>query len=144
MKLIQHIALALGVVSLLINVVALVNALSGHPPPIPGIFMALHVGIFICFIPAVRSKQKVVEEQTRSLGFIERAGVGGRLMWKGVKVWPFIVLWFYMAIAFLAQEELEPLQDQPPWLPFSVGWMVFYYLSWALLRQEVQRRETAV
>ncbi|MBO6535731.1 MAG: hypothetical protein JJ966_05870 [Balneolaceae bacterium] len=136
MKKIQSLALILGSISFLINIYALFSLILGFTPELPKIFWSLHIGVFICFAPAisVRTNRLKREKGGNDLGSQDSI----KAMWEGIPMIPFRILTIYAFLAIIYQGVIldnQTVQAQP-WLPFSVGWMAFYYISWAMLRNE--------
>ena len=136
-KVIYKLTIVFGIISAFINAYALISALLGISPSIPTLFWGLSFGMFLCLTPAVWVKSRIVKQKTKSYPFLVRPGIGGWFMWDGIPKWPFIVLWLYGMMT----ARIIPDGGDPPWLSYSVGWMIFYYISWALLKQEIERRE---
>ncbi len=136
MKKLQLLSLILGTVSALVNIYALISIVLGFTPDLPIIFHVLHIGIFICFAPAISSRTNRLKREKAENGLSSQDSI--KAMWDGIPMIPFRILTIYTFVAIIYQGiilENQEAQAQP-WLLFSVFWMAFYYISWAMLRNE--------
>lgn len=136
MKYLQSIALLLALLSALVNVYALFCLLKGIFPELPSFLWVLHVGVFVCFGPAVFIRRKRLNNNSKAHSLGMETPFDGEAMWEGISKLPFILLWVYGISSFFLQTQFENSTEDEPWLFFSIGWMAFYYISWAMLRNE--------
>jgi Protein of unknown function (DUF3592) len=127
---------SLALIGLLLSVFVHIVALFGRQPS-PA-FWALHVGVFVVFIPAIFVAQK-------RLGTTQRKDFW-KAITKGSPDGVRYTLYFFFAYAFITQ--LLVFFQSPPgsvpnrdaasdWRGFSAVWMVFYYASYTILSSAV-------
>ena len=127
---------SLALIGLLLSIFVHIVALFGRQPS-PA-FWALHVGVFVVFIPAIFVAQK-------RLGTTQRKDFW-KAITKGSPDGVRYTLYFFFAYAFITQ--LLVFFQSPPgsvpnrdaasdWRGFSAVWMVFYYASYTILSSAV-------
>ena len=128
----------LAAVGLLLSLWVHINALLGHPPGM--IFMALHVGIFIVWFPAVIVSNKIAGGTKRQNSW--KIALRGAPSWMRYMVFGFFI---YAGVNFFIFMTTIPSghqhSQQPPGVVlrgFSGHWMAFYSAALAMLYSAAQ------
>lgn len=130
----------LAIIGFVLSVLVNVGSVTSRWTP-PSYFWALHVGIFLVFIPAVLVAQKRVGSTNRKDFW--------KIVLKGAPDWMkyFLYAVFAYAAAIGIPSWIRAAQQSsgPPhssgvsdWTFFSVIWMVFYWASFAILYAAIQ------
>ena len=134
MKQLQSLALILGIISALVHIYVLTSLLLDFRAELPKILWSLHIGVFICCIPAAITRIKRInilkDNNSTSLQDSNKA------IWEGIPMFPFRMFWYYLLLIILYQAFIQSNDGTGLWLVLSGGWMMFYYLGWAMLRDE--------
>lgn len=136
---VQSLALAGFALSVLVNV----GTVTGRWTP-PGYFLALHVGIFVVFFPAILVARRRVGNTNRKDFW--------KVVLNGAPDWMKYFLYAVFAYTFVIgvpswiralQQVTKPAQskDFNDWTLFSAGWMVFYWASFAILYAALKQEE---
>ena len=124
-----------GVVGFALSLAVHVAALTGHPPP--GAAVALHVGVFVAFVPVIFALKCWVEER----GYDFRGQwAGPRELLRGIPGWQKLglaVLFVYATVNFLVG--FAAVVGAPDsgfsFRLFSGHWLLFYYVSAVFARR---------
>jgi hypothetical protein len=119
------------------------NGLAGREVVPEQYFFVLHVGAIVLWFPAVFVANRRVK------------GVANKDLWKAVlngsSAWMRYVLYALSAygailgISYFGKELTDsPYSSKMPWLWFSVGWMVFYFGSFAITYSSIRASEEPV
>jgi len=92
LKLVEWLAAGLGVTSAAVNAYAAVSRLMDVPAELPSATWGLHIGVFICFGPAVYWLTRRIKSELGSGSLVVRAIKGGVLFWKEIPIWLFVLL----------------------------------------------------
>lgn len=123
-----------GCISVMVNIYALFSLILGFIQELPKILWSLHIGVFICFGPAILARTNRLKRLKVESSLSEQDSI--KAMWEGIPMLPFRILSIYLFIAIIHQGIVQSNKETEPWLLFSVGWMAFYYISWSMLRNE--------
>jgi hypothetical protein len=142
--------LALSAIGLVLSAVAHITALLGIDLKLGDSVFALHIGIFVVWLPAVLLAMRMGRgKNTSAWGF-------GTMSWKqvlsGCPSWMTYFLFGLFAYVFLnfflfmGGAETSPSQDDSPSSPqtirgFSGHWLVFYYAAFAIAYSALMKPE---
>lgn len=122
MLILQLLALAGFLASLLVHLAALAGA------AVPQEAMALHLGVFLVFFPAVLLQNRLVVSRDRSQIWSE--------LLRGCPGWvkPTLYLLFgYALLNFFRDFVHKPEPQASPFRMFSGHWMLFYFIAFAII-----------
>jgi hypothetical protein len=120
-----------SIVGLVISLYVHLNALLGRS--MPAAFWALHVGIFVVWIPAVLVANRRLGKK-RGLDFW-KVVLNGAPIWMRYLLYAFFGYAFVNFFLFMANSPDKPsgMENPAEWRGFSGHWMVFYFAAFAIL-----------
>jgi len=134
MKKLQSLALILGIISVLVHMYSLFSIMLGFTLELPNILWSLHIGLFICITPAFLARITRINREKDEKSISPQNSMTA--IWEGIPMLPYRILSSYSFVVLLHQVVFQSNDETEQWLVFSAFWMLFYYLGWAMLRNE--------
>jgi hypothetical protein len=128
--------ICLAMLGLVLSLIAHVSALLGMPQPLGSAAWGLHIGIFVVWLPAVITANRLVKD-FRQKDFWKAAlrGCPAWLRWLTYAFFAYAIINFVTFIVVAPRGKQDPAAPTPPvvFRGFSGHWMAFYSAAAAIL-----------
>ena len=124
--------IGLSAVGLALSLWVHIGALAGHKVAPQSLFIVLHIGIFVVWLPAILVAKTRIENLQR--GDFWKAVLSGAPDWIRYLVYGFTGYALVNFLLFMFQAPQSPHGNPPPvvWRGFSGHWMAFYSAALAI------------